>query len=123
MKRWERKHTKSIWKRRVQMMFSGTKTYSSKLMKYFSSTLTQKNKNKTRKNNANIGQMYMFRNLTDQKILLYRLTEHAIKCLTVNVETVKKALAHTDTHNNNRARLRLRWSVGGKRNKVDQSNI
>lgn len=34
--------------------------------------------------------MYVFRNLTDQKILLYRLTEHAIKCLTVNGETVKK---------------------------------
>lgn len=64
-------------------------------MKYFSS----KNKNKIKhqkKNDANIGQMYyMFRNLTDQKILLYRLTEHAIKCLTVNVETVKEAHTHT----------------------------
>lgn len=52
----------------------------------------------------------VFQNFTDQKILLYRLTEHAIKCLTVNGETVK----------NNK---RLRWECGWNRNNVDQSNI
>lgn len=60
----------------------------------------------------------MFTNLTDQKILLYRLTEHAIKCLTVNVVA---ATENPRTHNNSREIER--WSVGGKRNKVDQSNI
>lgn len=88
------------------MMFASTKTYSSILIKYFA-----------RPKQKNMMQMLdkcEFGNLTEQRILLHRLTEHTVKCMTVNGRDIEKE-----------RKMSWRWSVGcgWKRNKVDQSNI